>query len=77
MDRPVGISKDEWRECQEFAFQYAKQQGFYDDIAHFKDRAKSKTWGDTEFENGLQIAVVSCKFWRDFYKRSVRALNGI
>lgn len=68
MERPKDISDAEWRGCQSFAFQYAKQQGYYDDVSHYKDVSNSETYGEVEFEKGLNIAVVTCKFWREFYK---------
>lgn len=66
---PKDLKTDEWNACQIFAFNYAKSQGWFADIDKYQDIEKSETYGIGTYKEGLNIAIVTCRFWRDFYKK--------
>lgn len=66
--QPQEINRFEWIQCQEFAFQFARQQGFYRDVKSYREIENSRTFGEQAYQQGLNLAIVSCKFWRAFYR---------
>jgi hypothetical protein len=67
--RTPDLSEREWLSCNDFAFQYTKQKGYLSDVQFLHQISESESYWEQSFQEGLNIAMVSCKFWRDFYKK--------
>lgn len=64
---PADMEISEWDYCHQFAFHYARQQGWFADVESYLEIAESEMLGEAEFRKGLNLAEISCRFWRNIY----------
>lgn len=67
---PIELTEDEFEECHWFALSYAKQQGWFETVRNYNE-ILARDYGLASFERGLNIAVVTCKFWKRYFVKSV------
>ena len=60
--KPLDMPMLHWILCNVFALNYAQQNGWFEGVKNYKD-VSEKDYGYECFQQGLNVAVVSYRFW--------------